>query len=115
LNLKILGKKRQFWARISPKNGVFYVFRTRPRDPRLCRSCIRALENGPTGLKIGIHVPWDSYKKVTIHFSLYLPFFIFMVPKMHKKGHFWAKIGDFTKKSHFFHFPDPPKMQKITI
>ena len=85
------GKNRQKIVDFWPKNRVFYVFSASAENtPTLQENSIMALENGPTGLKTGIHVPWDSSKKSMKSFLSYLRFLGFFGAANVLKGPFFG-------------------------
>ena len=63
-----------FWA----KQGIFWpVTEKKIGTPTLHENRIRGLENASIDLKIGMHVPWGSWKKSILAEFWFLAFFNF--------------------------------------
>ena len=77
-----MAKKGHFLTRHREKNG----------PPTLHENRIRGLENVSTDLKIGIHVPWGSRKKLPIRFWIF-GFFPILGGLKVEKCQFLAKIA----------------------
>ena len=81
------------------KNGHFLTRHgTRTGIPTLHENRIRGLENASIDLKIGIHVPWGSRKKLPTRFWIFGFFPILGVLKVEKM----TILSDFGQKWSFF-------------
>ena len=99
MNSKNLAQKSEKLAFFCQKRAFFDPSPKKKWYPSFHEICIRGLENASIDLKIGIHVPWGSRKKVSYTDFEYMDFFPILgglkVEKM-------IILSDFGQKWSFF-------------